>query len=162
RTFFRYYATKDALLFVDNSDHLERFRELLALRQVGDTAFGPVRRACIALAESYMSDHDQVIARARIIESSPALSKQERQQDLGWEQAIAEALLDSVREPSDVARRRGRLLAGAIWGVMRASMEEWTRDSGRRDLVWLTREALSLFDSAVTLELEPRTPRVDN
>ncbi len=145
RTFFRYFPTKDALLFVDNSDHLERFREILEAREPGDTMGDPIRRACLAQANDYMRDRDQVVARARIIESSPGLSKQERQQDLLWEQAITEALVAS-RSPSATTERRARMLAGAIVGAMRAAIIEWQRLEGNADLVRLTNEALDLFD----------------
>lgn len=145
RTFFRYYATKDALLFVDNSDHLKRFCELLAAREPTDDGFSHVRRACVALADEYMRDRDRILARARIIESSPVLSKQERQQDMLWEQAIATALLAVRRQPTPITERRARMLAGATFGAMRATMAEWHELDGRADLPRLMREALDLF-----------------
>lgn len=145
RTFFRYFPTKDALLFVDNGDHLERFREILDSREPDDGMVDPIRRACLAHADEYMRERDQVVARARIIESSPGLSKQERQQDLLWEQAITEALLAS-RRTSPTAERRARMLSGAIVGAMRAAIIEWQRLEGNADLVRLTAEALDLFD----------------
>lgn len=155
RTFFRYYATKDALLFVEDDDHITRFRELLDDRRPGDSDFAPVRRACLGLATEFMRDREQVIARARIIDASPALSKQERQQDMLWEQAIAEALLDAVSEPSEAASRRARVFAGAVFGAIRAAMSEWYRDGGRRDLVALAREGLALFEGASSLRVAP-------
>ena len=145
RTFFRYFPTKDALLFVDTDDLLERFRENLDAREPGDVTGDPVRRACLAQASEYMRDRDQVVARARIIESSPGLSKQERQQDLLWEQAITDALLANGRN-TPTAERRARMLAGAIVGAMRAAILEWQRLEGSADLVRLTSEALDLFD----------------
>ena len=145
RTFFRYFPTKDALLFVDTDDLLERFRENLDAREPGDVTGDPVRRACLAQASEYMRDRDQVVARARIIESSPGLSKQERQQDLLWEQAITDALLANNRN-TPTAERRARMLAGAIVGAMRAAILEWQRLEGSADLVRLTSEALDLFD----------------
>lgn len=161
RTFFRYFPTKDALLFVDTSDHLERFREMLDAREPDDGIVDPIRRACLAHADEYMRDRDQVVARARIIESSPGLAKQERQQDLLWEQAITEALL-ATRRRSPIAERRARMLSGAIVGAMRAAIIEWQRLEGSADLVRLTSEALDLFDlsdldleAASKLELAP-------
>jgi AcrR family transcriptional regulator len=152
RTFFRYFPTKDALLFVDNSDHLDRFREILESRQPDDGMVDPIRRACLAQADEYMRERDQVVARARIIESSPGLSKQERQQDLLWEQAITEALL-APRRYSSTAERRARMLSGVIVGAMRAAIIEWQRLAGNADLVRLTSEALDLFDlRAIDLE----------
>ncbi len=158
RTFFRYYATKDALLFVEDSENLEHFRVLLGAREPGDDDLAHIRRACEALAEGYMRDREQILARARIIESSPVLSKQERQQDLSWERAIAESLLASHRHaapnPNSTHReRRARMLAGAVFGAMRATMAGWQEQGGRADLPRLLGEALDLF-SLRSLELE--------
>lgn len=159
RTFFRYYATKDALLFVDNSDNLERFKELLASLEPDDDSFAHVRQACLALAKEYMRDRDQILARARIIESSPVLSKQERQQDMLWEHAIAESLLATHSMPSPIAQRRARMLAGATFGAMRATMCEWHNLDGLADLPRLMREALELFGpKALDHESQPPSP----
>ncbi|KIG13262.1 Transcriptional regulator, TetR family protein [Enhygromyxa salina] len=159
RTFFRYYATKDALLFVDNSDNLERFKELLATLGPDEDSFAHVRRASLALAKEYMRDRDQILARARIIESSPVLSKQERQQDMLWEQAIAESLLAVYEAPTPIAQRRARMLAGATFGAMRATMIEWHNLDGLADLPRLMREALDLFGpKALDHESQPPNP----
>ena len=142
RTFFRYYATKDALLFVDNSDYLARFEQLLAASRREAQGFEHVRRACLSLANEYAQSRDRVMARARIIESSQVLSKQERQQDELWEAAITESLLaqDGAMSP-----RRARMLAAASFGALRATLAEWRNTEGRLDLSSLMSEALELF-----------------
>lgn len=152
RTFFRYYASKDALLFVDDSDNLEQFRELLALRESSDDSFAHIRRACMALAEAHVRDREQQLVRARIIDSSPALGKQERQQDLSWERAITESLLTNNRNP--ITERRARMLGGAVFGAMRAAISTWYELEGRADLPRLMAEALELFGPR-THEFEP-------
>jgi AcrR family transcriptional regulator len=177
RTFFRYYATKDALLFVEDSENLEHFRVLLGARETGDDDLAHIRRACVALAEGYMRDREQILARARIIESSPVLGKQERQQDMSWERAIAESLLSTARPdsfarpsgPDSFARpsgpdsaptlreRRARMLAGAVFGAVRATMAAWQEQGGRADLPRMIGEALDLF-SLRSVEFEPGRP----
>jgi AcrR family transcriptional regulator len=144
RTFFRYYATKDALLFVDDSENLERFRELLDARDDGTDRLAHLRQACLALAEDLAQEREPILARARIIESSSVLAKQERQQDMLWEQAITSSLL-AERNPNPVAERRARVLAGAVFGAMRATMSAWKDQDGRADLPRLMAEALDLF-----------------
>ena len=147
RTFFRYYATKDALLFVEDSENLEHFRVLLGAAESGDDDLAHIRRACLALAEGYMRDRDQILARARIIESSPVLGKQERQQDLSWERAIAESLLSTggLNSNPSLRERRARMLAGAVFGAVRATMAAWQEAGGRGDLPRMISEALDLF-----------------
>jgi AcrR family transcriptional regulator len=147
RTFFRYYATKDALLFVEDSENLEHFRVLLGAAESGDDDLAHIRRACLALAEGYMRDREQILARARIIESSPVLGKQERQQDLSWERAIADSLLATGHGPNANRERRARMLAGAVFGAVRATMAEWQEAGGRGDLPRMISEALDLFST---------------
>jgi AcrR family transcriptional regulator len=158
RTFFRYYATKDALLFVEDSENLEHFRVLLGHRESGDDDLAHIRRACIALAEGYVRDREQILARARIIESSPVLGKQERQQDMSWERAIAESLLSARHAASNSNpafwERRARMLAGAVFGAVRATMAAWQEQGGRADLPRMVGEALDLF-SLRNVEFEP-------
>lgn len=145
RTFFRYYATKDALLFVDNSDYLARFKQLLATHRSETQGFEHVRQACLSLAAEYTQSRDRILSRARIIESSSVLSKQERQQDELWEAAITESLLaqDGATSP-----RRARMLAAASFGAIRATLAEWRNAEGSMDLAPLMTEALELFGRA--------------
>lgn len=150
RTFFRYYATKDALLFVEDSENLERFRELLGAPAPESKPLDRVRRACLALADDHMSEREQILARAQIIASSPVLNKQERQQDMLWEQAIAESLLSGNAHATPVAERRARVLGAAIFGAMRSTIAVWRELDGRADLPRLMDEAFDLF--------EPRPP----
>lgn len=157
RTFFRYYSTKDALLFVEDSENLEHFRVLLGARETGDDDLAHIRRACLALAEGYMRDREQILTRARIIESSPVLGKQERQQDMSWERAIAESLMSTrhaAHPNSPLWERRARMLAGAVFGAVRAAMAAWQENAGRGDLPRMIGEALDLFSSR-SLEFEP-------
>ena len=147
RTFFRYYATKDALLFVDNSDYLARFGEFLADARGRASGLDHVRAACMSLAGEYMQNRDRVLARARIIDSSPVLTKQERQQDVQWEQAIADSLL---ADNAAISTRRARTLAAATFGAIRATLAEWREAGGQLELTKMMSEALDLFAGAST------------
>jgi AcrR family transcriptional regulator len=159
RTFFRYFPSKDELLFIDNEPRLERFREHLSVRQPDDDAFAPVYRACLAMAEEFMGERDKILARLQIIEASPVLGKQERQQDLEWEEAISVALLTGLAAPSPRARRKARLIAGAVFGAIRAALAEWLQGGGEANLVERAEEGLALF--ARVLDTELRDDGVD-
>jgi len=149
RTFFRYYATKDALLFVDNSDRLGRFREFLDQARQQRSGLDHIRTACMELASEYMQHRDRVLARARIIDSSSVLAKQERQQDVQWEEAIADSLL---ADNAGMSRRRARTLAAATFGAIRATLAEWREAEGRIELDKLLSEALDLFARAPSFQ----------
>lgn len=156
RTFFRYFPSKDELLFIDNPPRLRHFREHLSVRLAGDDTFAPVYRACMAMAEEFMGERDKILARLAIIEASPVLAKQERQQDLEWEEAIAAALLSGIASPSARARRKARLIAGAVFGTIRAALSEWLQGRGEADLVERANEGLALFGRVLDVELDER------
>lgn len=153
RTFFRYFPSKDELLFIDNEPRLERFREHLSVREPDDDAFAPVFRACLEMAAEFMGERDKILARLQIIEASPVLGKQERQQDLEWEDAIAAALLVGITTPSPRARRKARLIAGAVFGAIRAALAEWLQGGGEASLVERAKEGLALFARVLDTEL---------
>lgn len=144
RTLFRYFPTKEALVFADTTLRLERFRALLAERPPGETGFAAVRRALMAMSVEYMEDRDEIVARQRVIEASPALIAAERLHDFAWEAAIAEALLARSAERPD-REHWARILAAAIFGVVRTVVREWVADGGRSDLGAVGRASLDLL-----------------
>ncbi|MCA9774568.1 MAG: TetR family transcriptional regulator [Myxococcales bacterium] len=141
RTFFRYFPTKEAVVFPHHGERLARFRENLR-RGLGEgTPFEAVRGALLALAREYMANRREMVFQQRIIETSPGLIARERELDLQWETAIAETL---ARGETDDGR--ARILAGALMGAARAMLREWFAADGRSDLVRMGDEALDLIE----------------
>lgn len=132
RTFFRYFATKEAVVFPDQAKRLRAFREMLARKDPDEPPFQAVRRACLAIAEDYSINRRAMLAQQRLIDASPALLAYERDLDWQWERAIAEALLE--RGVSGEGEQRARILAGAAIGAIRAALREWFADDARGDL----------------------------
>lgn len=144
RTFFRYFPTKEAVIYPRHEEQLARFRELLDDGEPGLGPFDRVRRAFLALAEDLTRDRDEMLVQQRVIEASPALIAHDRRLDLAWEAAIARALADP--QPPD---HHARVLAGAIMGVVRATLRDWFAGDARGDLVALGTEALDLLEQGV-------------
>ncbi|MFZ5786437.1 MAG: TetR family transcriptional regulator [Acidobacteriota bacterium] len=142
RTFFRYFPTKEAVVFHNSAERLALFAGLL---REGGAGFPAVAHACMGMAEHYQRHRDEVVEQYRLIESSPALAVAEDEIDRQWVAAIAEAL---ASRGTAGAKRQARIVAGAIFGAMRATLSEWLADGGRTDLARLGTKALSLFDGA--------------
>lgn len=142
RTFFRYFPTKEAIVFHRSAERIAMLRALLARHGRGMEA---VRGACLEMARHFAESREEVLEQYRLIESTPTLAMTEGEIDRKWIAAIAAAL---VVHTSAAAERRARILAGAIFGAMRATLAEWVTQGGRGDLVRLGTEALSLFDRA--------------
>jgi AcrR family transcriptional regulator len=127
RTFFRYFPTKDAVVFPHADERLAHFKALLEPR-VGETPLEAVRRACIATGRSFAADRDELVRQQRLIESHPILQAHERD-----------------------APHRAEVMAGAIMGAFRAVLRAWHRSGGKADLEALGASALDLIG---TLEID--------
>lgn len=147
-TFFRYFPTKESVLFPHSAKRLSRFRAALRSAGAGSAAFETVRRALLEMAELYVANREELVAQHRVVESSASLIAYERELDLQWEAAIANAL---EREDGAEAahRRRARVLAGAVMGAIRATLREWFVTGGEGDLVAMGTEALDMLERGV-------------
>ena len=148
RTFFRYYATKEAVVMPNREARLARFEAHLSAGPPGEPPFRAVRRACLAIAEEYMEQRGEVLAAHRVISGTPTLIAFEAEDDLRWEAAIARALARKGRRGSR-NERRAQVLAGATMGVIRATLRLWFDGGGKGDLVALGDEALRLLEDGV-------------
>lgn len=153
RTFFRYFPTKEAVVFPEWERRLEQFRASLAPRGSaglsdpgGSAGLQAVRRSLLGLAEDYAAHREQLLAQQQLIEGSAALLAAESQQDRLWEAAIAQAFGDRAGSGA-TARRRARLAAGVVMGAIRATLREWFRARGRTNLRTLGEEAFAMLSS---------------
>lgn len=140
RTFFRYFPTKEDVVFPEHEARLDRFRELVAGRLPGEDPLAGVRRAFVALGSQLMADRDEVIALQRVVDRSQALVASDRARDREWDEVVAAALADG-REPSPAER----MAAGAIMGALRAALRVWYEAEGEGDVVELGLQGFALL-----------------
>ena len=145
RTFFRYFPSKEDVVFSKHPKRIARFRQLLAEQRRQGPPGRAVRAALESFALEYQRARDELLREWRVVTSSPLLIARDVEQDLEFEIAIAELLIDG-QPAGDGAARRARILAGAVFGAVRATMQEWYSDGCRRDLVELGRESFELVD----------------
>jgi len=142
RTFFRYFGSKEAVIFPERERRLESLRALLARSPSEEPALEAVRRGLLMLARDYTSSRERVMLQQRIVEGSPALLAYDFELDKRWEAVIAEALGGRGR---GARGRRARLVAGAVMGLIRTALREWYASGGRKDLAALGEEAFALL-----------------
>jgi AcrR family transcriptional regulator len=140
RTAFRYFATKEDLVFPHREERLARLEELLLARE-GEAPLQTVRRACLAVARDYEEARQQMLTQWRIAESEPSLLGRELQFDRRSEGAVERAFLGDEHSPR--AKRRARARAAAVVGVVRATLREWLEGDAAGDLVRLARESFA-------------------
>lgn len=141
RTFFRYFANKDALAFPNRAERLEHFLDLLEGAPETESALTSMRRIAQIFAREYAANRDQLIAQQRLISSTPSLIAREHDIDHDWENAMARAFSQRLVRGQD-NDLRARILAGAVIGVIRATMRHWFDMDGRVDLGKLGSQAL--------------------
>ena len=139
RTFFRYFPTKEAVVFHDSAHRFALFQRFLS---EGGEGFEAVSRAFLGIARHYAENREDVLEQFKLIESSPALAMRLGEIDTVWVEAIAATLAEGRGRPSE---RRARILAGAVYGAVRAVLGEWLAEGGRPSLVRLGKEALHIF-----------------
>lgn len=152
RTFFRYFACKEAVVFPHAEARITAFRDAL------ESAEGPpaarVRAACLQMAEVFEQNKAELMRQHALMVETPALVAFDQKQDLEWERAIAEVLQDGLRSAS--AARRAQVWAGAIMGAVRATLRAWYEDGGRGDLARVGAEALDHLQMGMAAAMPER------
>lgn len=132
RTFFRYFGSKEGVLFSEADESGERLREAL-LRQPPDK--GPLRAfgdAVIALAEE-VGEGDQVLAQQRAMTSTFELRSRAAEISRVWRRRLAEAL--AARAGRDGPTETDLLAAAVGIAVVQTVVEEWVLSDGQEALV---------------------------
>lgn len=130
RTFFHYFASKEAILAAWQSDLPEVFRAALLEEPTDQSPLDAVLRVHLKLAAHY--DDGQAIAIDRIIRSNAHLQAGNQSKYLHLEQVTADALHRLWPQPE----RRGalRMIAMVSVGALRLAIERWSEGEGRQPL----------------------------
>lgn len=132
RTFFRYFGSKEGVLFSEADESGERLREAL-LRQPPDK--GPLRAfgdAVIELADE-VGEGDQVLAQQRAMTSTFELRSRAAEISRVWRRRLAEAL--AARAGRHEATETDLLAAAVGIAVVQTVVEEWVLSDGQEALV---------------------------
>jgi AcrR family transcriptional regulator len=141
RTFFRYFATKDQLLFGDDDPEFADLLVDLEHRPADEPPFTSVRAAVDALIERFADERDRLVRRARIIATTPSLQHHSDVQ-FGKVEALIGAL--ARRDAAAGVTRRPlelRLAANVAFAAFHASVETWMADGAQGDLFAIVDEA---------------------
>src|SRR4051812_10501978 len=125
RTFFRHFASKEAVLYGDQDDNAEAFRSAILARPVGEAPLVAVAKALSTPTETLAARPELTLLQARLAATYPSVSAYSRavvQRDL--ERAVVAALaermgVDPVRDP------RPEVIAGAAMSALRVSLRRW-------------------------------------
>jgi len=148
RTFFRYFASKEAVVLEDEYDPLlfERMRRI----DPGEPPVGAMRRIIASLLpDIYAEDRDRILARSRLIYGTPELASAVNGQLTDFERLLAGTLAEvHGRAPDDL---EARVVAAVSVAAMRCAIEQWVAADGTPDLGGLLDQAFDVVERGLTL-----------
>jgi AcrR family transcriptional regulator len=135
RTFFRYFPTKEDVLFADSDARRDRLLAVLADQPPARPTFAALEAAMRALARDYRDDRAALVARSKVFQGSPQLQAYKAEHQHGWEAAVVDALeRRAVEHGEPVAREELQLIAAVATAAMRVSLDGWIADADGPDL----------------------------
>jgi AcrR family transcriptional regulator len=148
RTFFRYFATKEDVLFSDQPDRLVELRKALAARPPEEPLLTAVRQAILSMAGEYEDEQEYLLRRITIMRGTPALLGRALIYQRSWEDALSELVADRLGVDPLTDLRPG-VVAGATMAALRTAITLWLAQDGKAHLPTLAAEALDLLDGGL-------------
>jgi AcrR family transcriptional regulator len=131
RTFFRHFASKEAVLFADDDERREIWIGALRNRPLDESVLTTIREAALALAADYTPAKDFV--RFDLARRHRSIGAYWFAIGVGWENVLAEEIAARL-ELSSKYDVTPRTLAAAAMGAWRVAQANWAYDRGRRSL----------------------------
>jgi AcrR family transcriptional regulator len=158
RTFFRYFPTKEEVVFW--SEYPPMLAEFVAARPDDEPALEALRHGIVeGLAANWDQDEERerLLERLRLAFRTPALHPRMRQQQAHWAAELAEILADRLDERPD--NLQVRIIAAAVAAAVWVAAEEWqAQDDGEGDLGALIDQALgTVLDAPMRATPTPST-----
>lgn len=127
RTFFRYFATKEDVLFEDADARMQRLVDAIASQPPDASALGAMRGGILELSEEYERDRATIQARAQVFEATETLRVRKAERMGACEDALAQALADRTAAGGTTPFET-RLVVAAAMAALRTSIDTWVAD----------------------------------
>ena len=145
RTFFRYFASKEEVLFGPMRTVLSD--GIRSLQRVASTEspHAALRATFVSLAELYQQQRISFLIRYQVAMQSPSIASIYLYMLMETEPAICDALCSRLETAT--SRNKIRFLVAIYMAALRVALEEWLENEAQGDLVSLLREYLDSFSS---------------
>jgi AcrR family transcriptional regulator len=148
RTFYRYFETKEDVLFGDYDRLLDQIAAAFARRSGRDELVSSVKQAVANLARSYEVDRELVLARGRIMARTPSVAARSRDRQAEWEDSLAVLVGRALGVDPDLDVRP-RLIGASVIAAFRVATQLWLAHDGVESLTDLVDEAFELLDAGL-------------
>lgn len=132
RTFYRYFDSKDAVIFARFDDYLEGFRRAIRERDRSGDCLASLAAVSEEFAASLEQERTWLLAYYRLVGANAALLLRSLHDHMRWQQAFAAEVAEETGvTPDDV---RVLVVSSALGGAFRAGLTAWQRSNGARPL----------------------------
>jgi len=146
RTIYRYFETKDDLIFDAPREWVEVLDATMASRVGGESTRDVYRRALLDVSRHIEADADRVLRAFAILQSSPSLSTRHGRSDAEWTARIVELVAPDVAGEPD-GDLQSLAAAMSLVAAGNALIATWAMRGPEADLVAMTRAVLDQLDS---------------
>lgn len=147
RTFFRYFGSKNEVVFGQHPEHLEVLRQLVRERVVDDRHLCKLFDAVVAFAEHLEARRDDVLPRAQLVAANASLQSRSLQVQRAWEEQLAKELADLVgRAHPDLDVR---VLVGAAMTALCVGIRSWQLAHATEPLHVVVRRTIEALHSSL-------------
>lgn len=122
RTFFRYFGSKEEVIFKDARADLETLRRLVQERPPGERDLLALKHAVVGFVKYLEARDAPVLMFVNVIANSPSLSARGAELQGRWTTSLAEALAERAGDRLDIKRR---LLAALGMAAIAAGVAMW-------------------------------------
>jgi AcrR family transcriptional regulator len=144
RTFFRYFPSKEAVVFAegDGSDKSELLAKALAERPAGEPVLESLRQALHVMVDDLSLDPERAMLVGQLCQENPSL--EEYRHGAGSQDA-EEALLAFLRSRLDDPMAPA-VIASALRGAMSAAWDYWLESGQEVDMAKLLDQAIDALE----------------
>lgn len=143
RTFFRHFASKEAVLYGDSEELATALREAILARPKREAPITAVTAALRTLTEHFAGAPERTLLQGELAARYPSVSAYSRavvQREL--ERTIVAALAARM-EVDPLLDARPEVIAGAALSALRFALRRWVATRGKSDLLELAANALT-------------------
>jgi AcrR family transcriptional regulator len=144
RTFFRYFATKEEVLFHRKDLELASLEAALAARPAVETPLEAVRGCVVEYMGCFQDEEEFHLYRFMLANENPIVEAYGLRLHQDWIRSITKAIARRMGVNPREDLRPG-MLAGCAIIAMRESLGVWARSRGQRDIRKLAAEAFDLL-----------------
>ena len=144
RSLFRYFASKEAIIFDNLQDIGEQLAEALAQRPLAEDPWTSLRRTFELIIAFNQEDPERTLGFYLMLEETPALKARYYEQQMRWQELLVPDIAVRLGQPEgeDEYGACAAAVVGAALACLFAANNAWRHSEGKADVVRLLDDAM--------------------